>query len=87
MSGEQRRLDDEHKEMAAHIDNDFDVLYPTLIHHYNKTLQQLKQGPDITALHQYHYDLTYMMLHESEMTYGRLTINEFLNKINKWLVR
>ena len=85
--GEQLRLDDDHQQMALRIDDDFYSLYPTLIHYYNATLQQLKQEPEITALRQKHYELTGLMLHEEEVEYGKLTVNAFWNKMNRWLLR
>lgn len=85
--GERLRLDDDHKVMATRIDDDFCSLYSTLIHYYNITLQQLKQEPEITALRQKHYNLTGLMLHESEVEYGKLTINVFWNKMNRWLLK
>lgn len=86
-AGERLRLDDEHKAMASRIDEDFCSLYPILIHYYNATLQHLKQEPEITALRQKHYNLTGLMLHESEAEYGRLTIHAFWNKLNRWLIK
>ena len=84
-SGERLRLDEEHQQMAARIDDDFCSLYPTLIHYYNITLQKLKQEPEITALRQKHYELTGTMLHEDNATYRTMTIKAFLNKLNRWL--
>lgn len=83
--GEHLRLDDEHKVMATRIDDDFCSLYPTLLHYYNATLQQLKQEPEITALRLKHYNLSGVMLHEGETEYGQQTINAFWNKMNRWL--
>lgn len=85
--GEQLRLDENHKQMASRIDEDFHSLYPTLIHYYNATLQKLNQEPEITALRQKHYELTGLMLHESEAEYGQQSINAFWCKINRWLAR
>lgn len=84
-AGEQLRLNEEHKAMTNQIDDDFYSLYPTLINYYNATLQQLKQKPEITALRQKHYNLTGLMLHENETEYGKLTVNAFWNKLNRWL--
>lgn len=86
-SGKQLHLNDEHKSMAAHIDEDFCSLYTTLINYYNTTLQQLKQEPKITALRKYHYNLTGIMLHESEAEYGQFAAHTFYNKLNRWLLR
>ena len=86
-SGEHLRLDDDHKVMAARIDDDFCSLYPTLINYYNSTLQQLKQEPAITALREKHYNLTGLMLHECEKEYRKLKVNAFWNKLNRWLAR
>lgn len=86
-NGERLRLDEEHQHMASKIDEDFCSLYPTLIHYYYLTLQQLKQEPEITALRQKHYELTGTMLHEDDATYGTMTIKTFWNKMNRWLAR
>ena len=86
-AGEHLRLDDEHQQMAARIDDNFCSLYPTLIHYYNTALQQLKQEPEITALRQKHFNLTGLMLHEEEARYGGFAVNAFWNKINRWLQR
>lgn len=86
-AGEELRLDEEHKAMAQRIDDDFYLLYSTLIHYYNATLQQLSWEPEITALRQKHYHLTGLMLHECEKEYRSLTINAFWNKMNRWLAR
>ena len=86
-AGEHLRLDEEHKAMMKRIDDDFCSLYSTLIHYYNATLQQLRQEPEITALRQKHYELSGLMLHESEAEYGRLTIAMFWKKMNRWLLR
>lgn len=86
-AGEQLRLDEEHKTMTKQIDDDFCSLYSTLIHYYKATLQQLKQEPEITALRQRHYNLTGLMLHENQAEYGKLTVNAFWNKLNRWLAR
>lgn len=85
--GEQLRLDEEHKAMSTQIDDDFCSLYSTLIHYYNATLQQLKQEPEITALRHKHYNLTGLMLHETEAEYGKLTIAMFWKKMDRWLTR
>lgn len=85
--GEPLRLDDDHKVMAARLDDDFCSLYPTLIHYYNTTLHHLRQEPEISALRQKHYELTGLMLHENETEYGKLTVNAFWSKLNRWLVR
>lgn len=85
--GERLRLDDDHKVMATRIDGDFCSLYSTLIRYYNVTLQQLKQEPEITALRRKYFNLTGLTLHEEEVEYGKLTVNAFWNKMNRWLAR
>lgn len=86
-SGEKLRLDDVHKAMAERIGDDFDLLYPTLIHYYNNTLLSLKQEPEITALRKQHYALTGFMLHEKEIDYRTLTIRLFWTKLINWLAK
>lgn len=86
-TGEQLRLDGDHKVMTKRIGDNFDSLYSTLIRHYNATLLRLKQEPEISALRQKHYNLTGLVLHDSEVEYGKLTATAFWNKLNRWLER
>lgn len=44
-------------------------------------LHKFKQEPEISALRQRHYNLTGLMLHESDVEYGKLTIAMFWYKI------
>lgn len=86
-TGEQLRLDGDHKVMTKRIGDNFDSLYSTLIRYYNATLLRLKQEPEISALRQKHYNLTGLVLHDSEVEYGKLTATAFWNKLNRWLER
>lgn len=86
-NGERLLLDEEHLQMASRIDDDFCSLYPTLIHYYNITLRNLKQEHEITVLRQKHYNLTGLILHESEVEYGKSIVKTFWYKMNRWLAR
>lgn len=57
-SGGYIQIDDYHKTMAEHINNDFDSLYPTLIRYYNITLQSQEQVSSITSLRNKYYQET-----------------------------
>ena len=87
LQGEQLRLDDEHMQMAQHICDDFDYLYPTLLIYYNQTIDTLKCAENIKQLRQQHYEATGMMAHEPDSDGStNTTIKAFWNKLNKMLV-
>ena len=81
-SGGYIQLDDYHKTMAEHINNDFDSLYSTLIRYYNITLQSQEQVLYITSLRNKYYQETGFMLHEDIAPYGSLSIYGFYYKLN-----
>ena len=66
MQGENLRLDDEHRQMAQLICDDFGHLYPILLAYYNQTIDTLKCGDAIRRLRQKHYEQTGTLVHEPE---------------------
>ena len=64
--GELLHLDDEHQQMAQHIYDDFDHLYPTLLTYYTQTINTLKCADDIKRLRQQYYETTGIFAHEPE---------------------
>ena len=87
MQGESLRLDEQHQQMAQHIYDDFDKLYPTLLSYYTQTINTLKCSEDIKRLRQQHYEATGMMAHEPEFdSPGRTTVKAFWNKLNRMLI-
>ena len=87
LQGETLRLDEEHLQIAQHIYNDFDNLYPTLLTCYNQTVNSLKCADAIRQLRQQHYEATGVMAHEPEFdSPGRTTIKSFWNKLNHLLI-
>ena len=82
LQGESLRLDEQHQQMAQHIYDDFDQLYPTLLTFYNHTIGTLKCADDIKQLRQQYYEATGMMAHEPDSEYvNRITVRAFWNKI------
>lgn len=82
LQGESLRLDEQHQQMAQHIYDDFDQLYPTLLTFYNHTIGTLKCADDIKQLRQQYYEATGMIVHEPYSEYvNRITVRAFWNKI------
>jgi len=82
LQGESLRLDEQHQQMAQHIYDDFDQLYPTLLTFYNHTIGTLKCADDIKQLRQQYYEATGMIVHEPDSEYvNRITVRAFWNKI------
>ena len=87
LHGESLRLDEQHQQMAQHIYDDFDQLYPALMQLYNQTIGTLKCADDIKQLRQQYFEATGVVAHEPEFdSPGRITVKAFWNKLNKMLV-
>ena len=87
LHGEQLRIDDEHRQMAQRIYDDFEHLYPILLTYYTQTINALKCAEAIKQLRQQHYEATGVMAHEPEFDYpARTTIKAFWNKLNHLLI-
>ena len=86
LQGESLRLD-EHQQMAQHIYDDFDQLYPALMQLYNQTIGTLKCADDIKQLRQQYFEATGVVAHEPEFeSLGRITVKAFWNKLNRMLI-
>ena len=88
LQGERLRLDDQHQQMACHLNDDFTHLYPTLLAYYNETIDTLKCADAIRQLRQRHYEETGIMAHEPSTDEGpiRTTVTAFWNKLNRMLI-
>ena len=88
LQGERLRLDDQHQQMANHLNDDFTNLYPTLLTYYNETIDTLKCADAIHQLRQRHYEETGIMAHEPSPDEEpiRTTITTFWNKLNRLLI-
>jgi 3-methyladenine DNA glycosylase AlkD len=87
MCGELLLLDEEHQQMAQHIYDGFDQLYPTLLTYYNQTINTLKCADAVKQLRQQYYEATGVMAHEPEFdSPGRITVKAFWNKLNHLLI-
>ena len=85
--GELLHLDDEHQQMAQHIYDDFDHLYPTLLTYYTQTINTLKCADDIKRLRQQYYETTGIFAHEPEPTNSIvLNVSGFWRKMDKMLI-
>lgn len=87
INGEELRLDAEHQQMAHHIYNDFDHLYPSLLAYYNQTIDKLKCADAIKKLRQQHYETTGIVAPEPEPSYAIVAnIKGFWDKLNRLLI-
>ena len=85
--GELLHLDDEHQQMAQHIYDDFDHLYPTLLTYYTQTINTLKCADDIKRLRQQYYETTGIFAHEPEPAISIvLNVSGFWRKMDKMLI-
>ena len=85
-NGEKLALDEQHRKMAQHINDDFLNLYPTLLLYYNQNVDTLDCAEDIKKLRKKHYEATGDMLHEAEVEYSvKLTITAFMNQLDAFL--
>ena len=69
LQGEPLHLDDQHQQMAQHINDDFTCLYPILLDYYNQAIDTLNCAETIRQLRQKYYTETGNMLHEPETSY------------------
>ena len=87
LHGEQLRLDEQHKQMAQNIYDDFSHLYPTILTYYNQTIDTLKCADSIRQLRQEYYKSTGTMLHEPELSFPTITTPAgFWKRLNRMLV-
>ena len=87
LQGEHLRLDDQHLQMANHLNEDFTHLYPTLLTYYTENISTLKCADAIRQLRQRHYEETGIMAQEPDADYPvRITITAFWNKLNRMFI-
>ena len=78
-------LDDLHRQMAQHINDDFARLYPTIGKFYLLSIDELKRADAVKRLRQEYYDSTGQMLHESEAVYSIApTISSFWTRLSRF---
>jgi len=65
LNGGQLPLDETHLQMALHIDQNFENLYPTLMQNYTSALNQLEQKEAIDRLRMEHLKADGLMLHDA----------------------
>lgn len=79
-------LDDLHRQMAQHINDDFARLYPTIGKFYLLSIDELKRADAVKRLRQEYYDSTGQMLHESEAVYSIApTISAFWTRLSRFI--
>ena len=80
-------LDDLHRQMAQHINNDFTQLYPTIGKYYVLSIDDLKNADAVKRLRHDYYETTGQMLHEPEAVYSlALSISAFWTRLSRFLV-
>lgn len=87
LRNDQLPLDDLHRQMAQHINDDFSHLYPTIGKYYVLSIDELKQADAVKHLRQEYYETTGQRLHESETAYSLVsTISAFWTRLSHFLV-
>ena len=79
-------LDDLHRQMAQHINDDFAQLYSTIGKYYVLAIDDLKYADAVKRLRQVYYDTTGRMLHEPEAVYSMApSISVFWTQLSRFL--
>ena len=87
LRGQQLPLDDAHRQMAQHINDDFTNLYPTLMLYYGQALNTLTRADAVKQLRQEYLDATGNMLHEAETPYSLSpSVSAFWRQLGRLLV-
>ena len=87
MRGKGLLLDEPHRQMAQRINDDFNHLYPTLMHYYGQTLDTLNHADAVKQLRQEFLTVTGNMLHEAETPYAIApSIASFWTRLSRFLV-
>ena len=63
-------LDEGHRQMAQHINDDFAHLYPTIRKYYVLSIDDLQHAADVKRLRENYYAATGQLLHEPETVYS-----------------
>ena len=86
--GETLHLDDEHKQVAWGIYENFEHLYPILLKYYTQTIDTLKCADAINELRKKHYESTGIIGHDNKSdTVVQISITMFWNKLDNILTR
>ena len=87
LKGETFRLDDEHQQMADHINRDFIHLYPTLFRIYLQSIDSLKTSTAVKHLRQQYLEERSFVVHEPDADNSiRARILAFWAKLNRWMI-
>ena len=88
LKGETLRLDDEHLQMADHINRDFIHLYPTLFRIYLQSIDSLKTSTAVKNLRQQYLEERGFVVHETDAESPIcVRIPAFWEKLNCWMTR
>ena len=79
-------LDDSHRQMAQHINDDFSHLYPTIGKYYVLAIDDLKNADAVKRLRQDYYDTIGHILHEPKTVYFIApSISVFWTQLSRFL--
>lgn len=80
-------LDEPHRQMTQHINDEFSQLYPTIGKYYVLSIDELKRADAVKRLRQEYYETTGRMLHEPEADYSLSpSISAFWTRLSRFLV-
>lgn len=80
-------LDEPHRQMTQHINDEFTQLYPTIGIYYVLSIDELKRADAVKRLRQEYYETTGRMLHEPEADYSLSpNISAFWTRLSRFLV-
>ena len=87
LQGESLPLDEAHREMARHINDNFTHLYPTLFHYYEQVIDLLNNAAAIRKLREEYLAATGTEAHEPEAAYTTtLSKSALWNKLTLFLL-
>lgn len=88
LQGERLPLNEEHREMARCINDDFTHLYPTLYHYYEHVIDTLDSAAAIRKFREEYLAATGTEVHEPEAVYATtLSPSALWNKLTLFLLR
>lgn len=80
-------LDESHRQMAQRINDDFSLLYPTLMLYYGQALDTLSCAEAVKQLRQEFLTTTGNMLHEAELPYAIApSVTLFWIRLSRFLI-
>ena len=80
--GEHLNLNEEHRQMACAINDDFTNLYPILFNYYMRCIDTLKTSIAVKNLRQQYLNERGFEVHEQDSFITHLSITTFWNKLN-----